>query len=93
MTSADDIREKKLIITEWANDPGFIFGKPGPEPGFDPIIGSSIGSSGTEARSMVGTNPASQSTSLPLPTWVVPKGGEYFFSPSISALKTTFALA
>ena len=42
---------------------------------------------------MIGTNPSSQSTSLTLPTWVVPKGGEYFFSPSIPALKETFALA
>ena len=43
---------------------------------------------------MVGTNPTSQSVELSLPTqWVVPKGGEYFFSPSIAALKNTFALA
>ena len=43
---------------------------------------------------MVGTDPKSQSTELPLPReWVVPKGGEYFFSPSIPALKGTFALA
>ncbi|KAM0797506.1 peroxidase TAP [Usnea florida] len=80
----------QFIQKSWANSPTFISGKPGvPKPGFDPIIGAD----GAGARSMVGTNPASQSTSLPLPTWVVPKGGEYFFSPSISALKTTFALA
>ena len=41
---------------------------------------------------MEGTNPASQGTALSLSAeWVVPKGGEYFFSPSISALKGTFA--
>ena len=42
---------------------------------------------------MSGTNPNSQATELPLPEWVIPKGGEYFFSPSIPALKETFALA
>lgn len=40
---------------------------------------------------MVGTDPKDQGNSLPLPTWVVPKGGEYFFSPSISALRSKFA--
>lgn len=57
--------------------------------GLDPIVGQDAGG----ARSMIGTNPNSQSTSLSLPTWVVPRGGEYFFSPSIAALKETFALA
>ena len=89
MTPANRIREETLIIPAWANKPEFFARPHVPKPGFDPIIGSN----GAGARSMVGTNPASQSTSLPLPTWVVPKGGEYFFSPSISALKTTFALA
>lgn len=71
----------------WANNVAFPPGKTAAaQPGFDPIIGQG------SPRQMVGTNPISQSTELQLPTWVVPKGGEYFFSPSIAALKSTFAL-
>jgi len=41
----------------------------------------------------VGTNPQSQSNELTFNAqWVVPKGGEYFFSPSLKVLKETFAL-
>ena len=76
------------ISTAWANDPTFP-PKNNITSGFDPLIGQA---GGNGPRSMIGTNPQSQSTSLPLPTeWVVPRGGEYFFSPSIPALKETFA--
>lgn len=44
-------------------------------------------------RTLSGTNPNNQTANLNLlKQWVVPKGGEYFFSPSIPALKETFAL-
>ncbi|KAI0077314.1 peroxidase TAP [Panus rudis PR-1116 ss-1] len=79
-----------FIQKNWANNTGFPFGKPIAQPGFDPIIGQVT--SGT--RSITGTDPNAQTTPLPLPAeWVVSKGGEYFFSPSIPALRTTFALA
>jgi len=59
-------------------------------PGFDPIIGQD--NQGI-ARTLSGTNPNAQNHELSLPiNWVVPKGGECFFSPSIPALKGTFAL-
>lgn len=46
------------------------------------------------ARGMTGADPANTAASLDLgfQKWVVPKGGEYFFSPSISVLKEVFSI-
>lgn len=39
------------------------------------------------------TDPNDPNANFNLPVeWVISKGGEYFFSPSISALRDTFAL-
>lgn len=78
----------------WANNETFPpkanISSPVPKPGFDPIIGQGPNPS---ARTLVGTNPQSQSNELTFNAqWVVPKGGEYFFSPSLKVLKETFAL-
>lgn len=81
-------------LVAWANNENFP-PKTDPAgnkeiPGFDAIIGQVNGNS----RSITGVDPKAQNASLALPTeWVVPKGGEYFFSPSIPALKNTFAMA
>ncbi|TRX88292.1 hypothetical protein FHL15_010796 [Xylaria flabelliformis] len=59
-----------------------------PTPGIDPIIG--VGT----PRSMVGASPDLSASNQPLDftaKWVIPRGGEYFFSPSIPALKSKFA--
>ncbi|KAI1825969.1 Dyp-type peroxidase [Xylaria intraflava] len=59
------------------------------EPGIDPIIG--VGN----PRRMVGASPDIKASNEVLAfsgKWVIPRGGEYFFSPSISALRSTFAL-
>jgi hypothetical protein len=74
----------------WSNAVGFPPGKPVAEPGFDPISGQA-GAGGS--RSIVGTNPKAQAQPLKLTAeWVVSRGGEYFFSPSIPALKNKLAL-
>ncbi|KAM5544620.1 hypothetical protein V8D89_001518 [Ganoderma adspersum] len=89
----------QFIQQSWANNVTFppkqAATPPVPTPGFDPIIGqSNNGPNGIGPRSMVGANPGDQSATLSLPAeWVVPKGGEYFFSPSISALRDTLSLA
>lgn len=63
-------------------------------PGFDPLIGqvdNTVHNDGP--RSMTGADPVNVTKSLDLgfQVWIVPKGGEYFFSPSISVLRDTFA--
>ncbi|KAK0516663.1 hypothetical protein JMJ35_001266 [Cladonia borealis] len=79
----------QFLQQSWANNTSFPPKKG--TPGFDPIIGQAPDGG---PRTMSGTNPNNQTTELYLPQeWVVPKGGEYFFSPSIPALKETFALA
>ena len=41
---------------------------------------------------MTGTDSSDPAKSTPpMPLWVLSKGGEYFFAPSIPALKTAFA--
>jgi Dyp-type peroxidase family len=72
----------QFLQHSWANNPNFIFGK-NVSPGFDPIIGQNNGA----ARTMNGfnVNDASQNLNLPM-NFVVSRGGEYFFSPSLSAI-------
>lgn len=63
-------------------------------PGFDPLIGQVDNTVHNEGpRNMTGADPVNVANSLDLgfQVWVVPKGGEYFFSPSISVLRDTFA--
>lgn len=83
-------------MLDWANEPRFPpgpngSGNPVPEVGWDPIIGQA-GAGGH--RFMSGTNPRNQSATLDLPQeWVISKGGEYLFTPSLSALRDIFAIA
>ncbi|KAJ1300076.1 hypothetical protein OPQ81_002558 [Rhizoctonia solani] len=74
----------QFIQVSWANNTEFPFRKQ-VTPGFDPIVGQKNGAS----RTTLGTTAGFQ---LSLPRdFVISRGGEYFFSPSIKALKTKFA--
>ncbi|KAJ7590169.1 fungal peroxidase [Mycena floridula] len=72
----------------WANNQNFVFGKnisTNPGIGFDPIIGANQGA----ARNVTGLDPSSANGVITMLTdFVVSRGGEYFFSPPISALLT-----
>lgn len=75
-----------LIQKKWSNAPDFPPAK-NVTTGFDPIIGQANG----QSRQTLGT---SSGSSVTLPRdFVLSRGGEYFFLPSIKALKTKFASA
>ncbi|KAH9848438.1 hypothetical protein C2E23DRAFT_739585 [Lenzites betulinus] len=79
----------QFIQQSWANAIDFP-DKPGVLPGFDAIIGQT---NEDGVRTINGVDPNNPGGTLSLPMqWVVPKGGEYFFSPSIQALRTRFSL-
>jgi len=88
-TSAFNSKGFRFIQKSWADNEAF---PPKTKldgttllPGFDPIIGQVNG----KPRETLGTTDGSQ---LTLPRdFVVSRGGEYFFSPSIDALNTTFS--
>ncbi|KAG6919706.1 hypothetical protein DXG01_002652 [Tephrocybe rancida] len=91
-----------FLQESWANNPTFPPGAAPAVPGYvfnvetldlvltmsrlDPIIGQG-------ARTFSGTDPNTPATALTAPAFVVPRGGEYFFSPSLKGLKETLATA
>lgn len=91
MTSFEELADEKV----WANNSGFPFDKPEEnQPGFDAIIGANHFDQPEPSRFMVGFDANDQKKRLDLTNeWVISRGGEYFFSPSISALQETFAQA
>jgi Dyp-type peroxidase family len=87
----------EFVQINWANNPGFIFGKQHPDgssvtAGHDPIIGQNSAAGQNRARFMdepVMNFPTGdvRSTLHEPQDFVVPTGGAYFFVPSISALE------
>ncbi|KAG6849423.1 hypothetical protein H0H93_008571 [Arthromyces matolae] len=77
-----------FLQRSWANNASFppAASQAGVNAGLDPLIGQG-------ARSLVGTDPNTPATNLALPDFIIPRGGEYFFSPSIQGLKNTLASA
>lgn len=79
-----------MVSPGWANNVAFPIQKP-QQPGFDPLIGQAADPT---SRTLSGTNKDDPNKLLKLPAqWIINKGGEYFFTPSIPALKNNFALA
>ncbi|KAF8223380.1 Dyp-type peroxidase [Tricholoma matsutake] len=74
--------------TCWANNAKFQPFQTTPQvPGLDPIIGQGN-------REMSGIDPDNPATVLSnIPVFVTPRGGEYFFSPSLKALEETIGNA
>lgn len=82
-------------LTDWANNTTFPFlfkpGTPKPGfdaqngPGFDAIVGQAADGGVRSMDLQNGNDPAGKVT-LPV-EWVISRGGEYFFSPSIPTLR------
>jgi hypothetical protein len=71
----------------WANNTNFIHGGVG----FDPVIGAN-NTDPTRNRTVFGVDPKNQPGSITImKDFVESRGGEYFFSPSISTLKDVIA--
>jgi deferrochelatase/peroxidase EfeB len=79
----------QFIQKAWINNANFPFAEQTPEaPGLDPILGQG------PVRKLSGVNPNKPSDELTLDAeWVIPRGGEYFFTPSINALTNTISAA
>ncbi|KZV93555.1 fungal peroxidase [Exidia glandulosa HHB12029] len=74
----------KFLQEAWANKPSFVPGK-NVNPGFDPLIGQAPNGG---PRNVTGLDPANPTGQTTFPTqFIVSRGGEYFFSPPISAFK------
>ncbi|KAF9524199.1 peroxidase TAP [Crepidotus variabilis] len=75
----------QFLQQSWANTANFPpFTGIGNATGLDPLIGQGD-------RAMSGLDPLSPQNVLPIDTFIIPRGGEYFFSPSLKALKENIA--
>jgi Dyp-type peroxidase family len=84
---ADISNQFEVTQRHWANDPSFPPNTAGvTTPGVDPVIGQ--GGSRMFTQRATWNDPASVTKSLEFKNFVHLRGGEYFFAPSISTLKT-----
>ncbi|EJD48744.1 DyP-type peroxidase [Auricularia subglabra TFB-10046 SS5] len=72
----------------WADAVSFPPGKTPSQVGQDPIIGQAPGGA---ARVVAGLDPNNTNATLSMPQFVISHGGEYFFSPPISAISGRLA--
>jgi Dyp-type peroxidase family len=82
----------QFLQKSWANPTGFPPQK-SQVPGHDPLIGQLVDADNQGARTMTGADPGNTATTLDLgfQKWVIAKGGEYFFSPSVPVLRDVLA--
>ena len=81
------VRGFKFIQEGWYNDPNFPPGKP-VTPGLDPLFGQTGKEHEGDHRSMSGANPSLEQEIMTFPhKFIDCRGGEYFFSPSLSTLR------
>ena len=74
--------------SRWANNPGFPAHGAAPPPGLDPIIGQGANPAGSQQTPLHWGDPATGSLPADFFGFVTLKGGEYFFAPAISTLRT-----
>ncbi|KAJ7255204.1 fungal peroxidase [Mycena rebaudengoi] len=78
------VQQFQFLQSTWADTNFFLHGT-----GADPIIGAQNGA----ARSVTGLDPTDPNKSITLTKdFVVSRGGEYFFSPSLSAIANTLSV-
>ena len=71
----------------WANNPNFPIGHV-PPPGIDPVIGQGVNPPGTQQTPQKWGDPATPKIPSNFAGFVKMKGGEYFFAPTLSTLRT-----
>ncbi|KAJ7799733.1 fungal peroxidase [Mycena olivaceomarginata] len=75
----------RFLQQAWANNPNFAHAGVG----VDPIIGSLVGAE----RVITGLDPTNSNVTTTLTTdFIISRGGEYFFSPSLSAITSTLSV-
>jgi Dyp-type peroxidase family len=76
----------EFLVQTWADRTD----KPETNAGHDPVIGQSTDAAGSRQRTVPIPGDDGSTETLTLPAdFILPTGGEYFFSPSIPALRTT----
>ncbi|EJD40094.1 DyP-type peroxidase [Auricularia subglabra TFB-10046 SS5] len=79
----------RFLQQTWADNAAFPPRKKGPKQvGFDPLIGQAPAG---KDRFAAGLDPNNTNATLSVPQFVISHGGEYFFSPPISALSGRLA--
>ncbi|KAJ7192911.1 fungal peroxidase [Mycena pura] len=74
----------RFLQQTWAGDADFVHAGTG----VDPIIGELA----CAQRVISGLDPTDSTKTLTLPNFVISRGGEYFFTPSLSAISGTLAV-